>query len=81
MEGNSVSSLVKLLIKSSNTHPLKGVLPEKENIIAAIDLAKHGKEFADQGQTDEAMHYDSPTWQAAIDELESKLKSVNEKRA
>lgn len=76
MEEDSVKSLVKLVLKSSNNHPYKGILSDKENVLAAIALAKKGKEFADKGHADEAMHYDSATWGTVISELESKLKSV-----
>jgi mitochondrial fission protein ELM1 len=62
---------VNLMLKSSNHNPYTGMLSKKDNFIAAIDLAKLCKEFADNGQTDEAMDLDSNHWQLTIDKLQS----------
>lgn len=62
---------VNLMLKSSNHNPYTGMLSKKDNFIAAIELAKLCKDFADQGQTDEAMNLDSTHWQQTIDKLQS----------
>ena len=51
------------------------MLSKKDNLIAAIDLAKLCKDFADEGQTDEAMNISSKQWVVVISELE--LMSLN----
>jgi mitochondrial fission protein ELM1 len=62
---------VNLVLKSSNHNPYTGMLSKKDNFIAAIDLAKLCKDFADKGQMDEAMNLDSDHWQKVIDKLKS----------
>jgi len=62
--------IVKLMLKSSNHNPYTGMLSKNDNLIAAIDLAKLCKDFADKGQTDEAMDIDSEQWKEVIAELE-----------
>jgi hypothetical protein len=64
--------LVNLMMKSSDTNPYTGKLSEKDNILAAIELAKKFKEFADNGYTDEAMDIPSSQWIEVIDKLENK---------
>jgi hypothetical protein len=61
--------IVKLMLKSSDHNPYTGKLTKKDNLIAAIDLAKLCKDFADKGQMDEAMNIDSEQWDAVIYEL------------
>lgn len=63
--------IVKLMLKSSNHNPYTGMLSKKDNVIAAIDLAKLCKDFADKGQPDEAMNIDSKQWLEVISELET----------
>jgi mitochondrial fission protein ELM1 len=67
----SKEEIVKLMLKSSNGNPYTGLLSKKDNLIAAIDLAKLCKEFADKGQTDEAMNIPSEQWEEVIDELKT----------
>lgn len=67
-----IKKSVNLILKSSDFNPYTGKLSKEDNIIAAIDLAKLCKDFADKGQTDEAMDLDSNHWQKVIDELEKK---------
>jgi hypothetical protein len=62
---------VNLMLKSSNHNPYTGMLSKKDNFIAAIELAKLCKDFADKGQMDEAMNLDSEHWQKVIDKLKS----------
>ncbi len=62
---------VNLMLKSSNHNPYTGMLSKKDNFIAAIDLAKLCKDFADKGQNDEAMNLDSNHWQQTIDKLQT----------
>jgi mitochondrial fission protein ELM1 len=61
--------IVELMLKSSDHNPYTGMLSKKDNLIAAIDLAKLCKDFADNGQTDEAMGIPSEQWDEVIDEL------------
>ena len=65
--------LVNLMINSSNYNPYSGKISKKNNIIAAINLAKLCKEFADNGQTDEAMNIESSQWNNVIYKLENKI--------
>ena len=64
--------LVNLMMKSSDTNPYIGKLSDKDNVLAAIELAKKFKEFADEGYTDEAMDIPSFQWVEVIDKLEQK---------
>jgi hypothetical protein len=66
----TIRKLVNLMLKSSNNNPYTGMLSKKDNLIAAIDLAKLCKEFADKGQMDEAMNIESEQWVVVISELE-----------
>ena len=59
------------MLKSSNHNPYTGILSKKDNLIAAIDLAKLCKDFADKGQMDEAMNLDNNHWQQTIYKLQS----------
>lgn len=62
--------IVELMLKSSDHNPYTGMLSRKDNLIAAIDLTKLCKDFADKGQTDEAMNIGSDQWVVVISELE-----------
>jgi hypothetical protein len=62
--------IVELMLKSSDHNPYTGILSKKDNLIAAIQLAKLCKDFADKGQTDEAMNILSEQWINVIFELE-----------
>lgn len=59
-------------MRSSDTCPYNGKLTDKQNVLAAIELAKLCKEFADTGQTDEAMDIESSQWVEVIGKLEIK---------
>ena len=61
------------MMRSSDTNPYSGKLSKKDNVLAAIELAKLAKDFADKGQTDEAMDIESSQWIEVIDKLEGKL--------
>lgn len=63
--------VVELMIKSSGNNPYQGILSKKDNLMAAIDLAKLCKDFADKGQSDEAMNIGSEQWILVISELEN----------
>lgn len=67
----TIRKTVNLMLKSSNHNPYTGMLSKKDNFIAAIDLAKLCKAFADNGQTDEAMNLDSNHWEDTIKKLQS----------
>jgi len=59
-------------MRSSDTNPYSGKLSKKDNVLAAIELAKLCKDFADKGQTDEAMDIKSSQWIEVISRLDSK---------
>ena len=61
------------MMRSSDTNPYSGKLSKKDNVLAAIELAKLAKDFADKGQTDEAMDIESSQWIEVIGKLEGKL--------
>jgi len=65
--------LVNLMMRSSDNNPYTGKLSHKDNVLAAIELAKQCKNFADTGQTDEAMNIESSQWVEVIGKLEGKL--------
>ena len=60
------------MMRSSNTNPYSGKLSNKDNILAAIELAKLCKGFADKGQTAEAMDISSSQWIEVIGRLYGK---------
>jgi mitochondrial fission protein ELM1 len=66
--------IIDLMLKSSDHNPYTGILSKKDNLIAAIDLAKLCKDFADKGQTDEAMNIPSEQWEEVINKLQFQLK-------
>ena len=65
--------LVNLMMRSSDTNPYSGKLSKKDNVLAAIEVAKLAKDFADKGQTAEAMDTPSIQWVEVIGKLEDKL--------
>ena len=65
--------LVNLMMRSSDHNPYTVKLTKRENTLAAIELAKLCKNFADTGQTDEAMNIESSQWVEVIGRLEGKL--------
>ena len=65
--------LVNLIMRSSDNNPYSGKLSKIDNVLAAIELAKLCKNFADAGQTDEAMNIESSQWVEVIGKLEGKL--------
>jgi hypothetical protein len=67
--------LVNLMMRSSDNNPYSGKLSKNDNVLAAIELAKLCKNFADTGQTDEAMNIESSQWVEVIEKLEGKLLS------
>jgi hypothetical protein len=69
----TTDELVDLMIQSSNHNPYSGRLNDKQNKFAAIDLAELCKNFADDGDIDEAMYVDSEQWGEVI----TKLKKIS----
>lgn len=65
----TTKEITNLMLKSSDHNPYTGMLSQEDNIKAAIELAKLCKDFADNGQTDEAMNIPSKQWDEVIDEL------------
>ena len=61
-------------MRSSDTNPYSNKLSKKDNVLAAIEVAKLAKEFADKGQTAEAMNVPSSQWIEVISKLETFLK-------
>jgi hypothetical protein len=72
----TTKKLVNLMMCSSDTNPYSGKLSKKDNVLAAIEVAKLAKEFADKGQTAEAMDIPSSQWIEVIGKLETKLSNV-----
>ncbi len=70
---HNTQELVNLMLKSSDNNPYYGLLSEKNNILAAIDLSNLFKTFADNGQLDESMNIESDQWINVINELLDKL--------
>ncbi len=64
--------LVNLMMRSSDHNPYTGKLSKSENIVAAIQLAELCKDFADNGQMDEAMNIESSQWIEVISKLKLK---------
>ena len=65
--------IVKLVLSSTKNCHYTGVLSKKDNLNAAIDLAKIFKNFADTGRMDEAMDIESEQWSKVITKLEGML--------
>ena len=70
----TTKKLVNLMMRSSDTNPYSGKLSKKDNVLAAIEVAKLAKGFADKGQTAEALNIPSSQWIEVIGKLETKLK-------
>jgi hypothetical protein len=68
----TIRKTVNLMLRSTDSHPHTGKLSKKNNLIAAIDLAKLCLDFAEKGQADEAMNLDSDHWEKVIAKLENK---------
>ena len=64
------------MMRSSDTNPYTGKLTKRENVLAAIELARLAKDFADKGMTEEAMDVPSNQWIEVICKLEGKLLNV-----
>ncbi len=60
---------------SSDHNPYSGKLSKKDNILAAIELAKLCKNFADTGQSNEAMNIESSQWVEVIGRLMKEYKN------
>ena len=56
-------------MRSSDHNPYTGKLSEKDNVLAAIELAKLAKDFADKGMTDEAMDEHNPSKETIIERI------------
>jgi hypothetical protein len=67
--------LVNLMMRSSDHNPYSGKLSKKDNILAAIELAKLCKNFADTGQSNEAMNIESSQWVEVIGRLMKEYKN------
>ena len=66
-----INDVVQLMLKSSDNNPYSGNLSREQNVLAAIELARLCKDFADKGQVDEAMNISCEMWADVIKELES----------
>ena len=72
----TLTKTVNLMLKSSDTNPYSGKLSKEDNYIAAIDLAELCKEFAENGQTDEAMDLDVEHWNNVIERLKQQQRKL-----
>jgi hypothetical protein len=66
-----LEQIINLILKSSDHNPYSGKLSERDNYIAAIDLAELCKDFADKGMNDEAMNIPVEQWVEVINNLKS----------
>ncbi len=66
MKMMSKEEIVDLMLKSSDYNPYTGKLSKEDNYSAAIELAKLCREFAENGQTDEAMDIPVEDWNDVI---------------
>ena len=64
------------MMSSSDNCPYNGKSTDKQNVLDAIELANLCKEFADTGQTDEAMGIESSQWIEVIGKLMSKYREM-----
>jgi hypothetical protein len=80
-ENWTIRKSVNLMLKSSDSHPYYGKLKEADNVEAAIALAEHCLEFAEDGKADEAMNLDADHWKEVIKELEQKRLTLTETEA
>jgi len=60
-------------MRISKTHPYLGELSKENQVESAIATAELSKEFAENGQTDEAMNLSVEHWNEVIE----KLKKIN----
>jgi len=75
----TTTKLVNLAIRCSDSNPYSGKLSKKNQVLAAIELAKLFKDFADKGGTDEAINIKSTQWIEVITKLEKKLTNMKKK--
>ena len=61
------------MMRSSDTNPYIDELSIKDNLLAAIELAKLSKSFAEKAQTDKRTGIKSSQWIEVITKLEDKL--------
>jgi hypothetical protein len=69
----TTQEVVKLMLKSSDSHPHTGKLSTRDNIEAAIDLSYLCQDFASKGMMDEAMNIPVEQWDDVIDTLQGYL--------
>jgi hypothetical protein len=67
----TLTKTINLLLRCSADCPYSGKLENRHKYIAAVELAKLFRDFAERGCTEEAMHLDVPHWDKAIKRLES----------
>lgn len=69
--------IVGLMLKSSDDNPYTGKLSKEDNYSEAIFLAELCREFAKNGETDEAMNIPVEDWDDVIKLLNQKKKMSN----
>lgn len=67
----TLTKTVNLLLRCSDNNPYSGKLEKRHNYIAAIELGKLFRDFAERGHAEEAMHLDVSHWDRAINRLQS----------
>ena len=73
--------IVGLMLKSSDDNPYTGKLSKEDNYSEAIFLAELCREFAKNGETDEAMNIPVEDWDDVIKLLnQKKIKLLNQKK-
>ncbi len=69
----TIRKTVNLLMRISKVHPYLGELSKENQVAGAIATAESFKEFAENGQTDEAMNLPVEHWNEVIE----KIKKIN----
>jgi hypothetical protein len=68
----TIRKIVNLLMRISKIHPYLGELSKENQVAGAIATAELAKEFAENGQTDEAMNIPVEHWNEVIKQLKAK---------
>ena len=67
----TLTKTINLLLRCTNSNPYGGMLSIVDNYKPAVELANLFRDFAERGQTDEAMNLDVSHWDKVINRLKS----------
>lgn len=80
-KNKEIKKLVRLMLKSSDSHPHYGKFSKELQIHHAIELAKFvNNDFAKKGYSDEALNVSSDDWEIVISELEEMQRKYKEEQ-